>query len=62
MNDRDKLKEIFAVWDELDSAVNRIVTALPFQMTEAAERLEVARRKMRGVIWASTDEDRETGA
>lgn len=45
--------EIMDAWDDLDIACNRIITALPFQMTEAAAALEVARRRMRAAVQAS---------
>ena len=49
----EAFKGILAAWDEVDRASNRMITALPFQMTEAAERLEAARKAMREVLYAS---------
>lgn len=48
---QEDFSKLLQAWDELDQAANRIVTALPFQMTEAAERLEVARKGMREAIY-----------
>ncbi len=41
---------ICKAWDELDRAAQGVITALPFQMTEASERLDKARLKMREII------------
>ena len=48
----DPVFELLTAWDELDSAVDRIVTALPGQMTTAAERLEAERLRFRHHIRA----------
>jgi hypothetical protein len=47
---RSAYAEICKAWDDLDQAAQRIVTALPFQMTEASERLDEARKRMRQAI------------
>ncbi len=49
----EAFKSLLEAWDEMDRAANRMITALPFQMTEAAERLEAARKAMREAIYAS---------
>lgn len=49
--------DVFALldkWDHLDSAINRVVTALPGQMTEAAVRLETERLQFRERIYKFT--------
>ena len=38
--------ELMKAWDKMDRAAQRMLTAQPYQMTEAAERLDVARREM----------------
>jgi hypothetical protein len=40
------LDALYTAWDAMDSAAQRILTASPTQMTEAAERLEKARLRM----------------
>jgi hypothetical protein len=37
-------------WDQVSLAIDRIVTALPQQMTHAAENLEARRREMRALL------------
>ncbi len=37
-------------WDEMDASAQRILTAQPHQMSQAAERLEAARLSMRGAV------------
>lgn len=41
---------LLVVWDDLDAAINRVVTALPAQMTAASETLEQERRRMRAAL------------
>lgn len=41
------LAEVLIAWDNMDNAAQRIATAQPFQMTEAASRLEDCRLAMR---------------
>lgn len=50
-NDDQKLVKLHETWDEMDNAAQRILTALPYQMTEAAERLDTARLLMRKAIF-----------
>lgn len=45
--------KLLQAWDEMDRAANRMITALPFQMTDAAERLDAARKEMREAIYAT---------
>ncbi len=49
--DETKLMALHEAWNEMDNAAQRIATALPFQMTEAAERLDKARLAMRKAIF-----------
>ena len=46
----DYLMKLLAQWDDVSAAIDRIVTALPGQMTDAAANLEVQRSKMRRTI------------
>jgi len=46
----EEMFELLAKWDDVDAAINRIVTAQPAQMTAAAERLQDARIVMRGKL------------
>lgn len=41
---------ICRAWDNLNIAAQRVITALPFQMTEAAENLDEARKRMAEAI------------
>lgn len=41
---------LFDAFDELDRAAQRVLTAMPSEMTKAAEELDSARRKMRALI------------
>lgn len=40
-------EDLIALWDDLDSAISRVVTALPHQMTSASEDLEMMRKAFR---------------
>lgn len=42
--------ELLHAWDGVSGAVDRVVTALPSQMTAASENLEVERRAFRDLI------------
>lgn len=42
----DEIEDTLAVWDDLSLAIDRVVTALPAQMTEASQDLEVRRAEM----------------
>lgn len=46
--------ELFApvimAWNDMDNAAQRVLTAQPFQMTEAADRLNKARLALREAI------------
>lgn len=44
------LDELMVAWDEMDNATQRMLTALPSQMTEAAARLEAMQRAMRTAL------------
>ena len=46
----DDLMMLLAQWDDVSAAIDRVVTALPGQMTDAAANLEVQRSKMRRTI------------
>lgn len=46
----DDLMKLLAQWDDVSAAIDRIVTALPGQMTDAAANLEGQRAKMRRTI------------
>lgn len=46
----DAMTPLLEAWDEMDNAAQRVLTALPGQMTEAAARLDAARLAMRTVI------------
>ncbi len=48
--DKTDLSEIYAAWDGVDAAIRKIVCALPWQMTKAAEELEAAQAKMRDFL------------
>lgn len=50
MADTDKSLQLIEAWDRVDGAINRILTALPQQMTNAAETLEAERKGMREAI------------
>jgi len=41
---------LLALWDDLDKAAQRVLTSQPWQMTEAAIRLEEQRRLFREAI------------
>jgi len=41
---------VLTTWDDLHAAIQRILTAQPYQMTEAAERLDNAHGRMREAI------------
>lgn len=46
----DAESDLFALlncWDDLDSAINRVVTAQPRQLSEACDRLETTRVALR---------------
>lgn len=42
--------DVINLWDKLDGALNRVITALPFQMTGAVENLEAVRLAFRTLI------------
>lgn len=44
------LTRILDGWDKVSLAIDRVVTALPQQMTVAAENLEARRQKMRALL------------
>ncbi len=46
-NEHSDVIELLEAFDDLDSAAQRVLTALPSQMTHAAERLELERVRMR---------------
>lgn len=50
----DSLLRLLTRWDDLSAAIDRIVTALPAQMSEASNRLEAERKLMREEITAYT--------
>ena len=52
MTDEQKIK-LMEAWDEMDNAAQRILTAQPFQMTEASSRLDAARQSMRTAVHAA---------
>lgn len=45
------MDEVLKAWDELNSAIQRMLVSQPFQMTEAAARAEEARLKFNDVLW-----------
>lgn len=49
-NQHNAYMKVSKAWDELDAAALRVITALPAQMTKAAEDLDVARIEMRMAI------------
>lgn len=49
----DDFVALMNAFDVLDGAAQRVIVAQPFQMTEAAERLDGARLKMREVLQAA---------
>lgn len=51
MSDNPSLLELYSAWDTLNQAAQRIITAQPHQMTESAEKLEMARENIRKAIW-----------
>lgn len=46
----ERLAELISVFDDLDNAAQRMLVALPDQMSEAAHNLDVARLRMRAAI------------
>lgn len=48
--EKAEIIELIDAWDDLDSAINRTVTALPGQMTAASERLETERSRFRKMM------------
>lgn len=46
----ERLAELLTVFDDLDNAAQRMLVALPDQMTEAAHNLDEARLRMRIAI------------
>lgn len=46
-------EELLNAWDEMSAAIDRVVTALPAQMTAASETLEDVRRKFRELLHRS---------
>lgn len=50
LTDPVSLDEVLSAWDRLSAAIDRTVTALPAQMTDAAAELEQARWQMRSVM------------
>lgn len=46
--------KLYEAWDEVDRAAQRVLTALPSQMTEAAERLDQSRLAFRAELQAFT--------
>ncbi|SFM24511.1 hypothetical protein SAMN03159423_0206 [Bradyrhizobium sp. NFR13] len=46
----DDLVALMTAWDETDAAAQRVLVALPSQMTFAAVALDSARLNMRGVL------------
>lgn len=45
------MEELLKSWDELNSAIQRMLVSQPFQMTEAAARVEDARVKYNDLLW-----------
>lgn len=45
--DENPIYEILDLWDDLDGAIDRVITALPGQMTDASTRLEAERLRFR---------------
>jgi hypothetical protein len=48
--DTDAALTLMLAWDNLNSAARRILVAQPWQMTEAASRLDQAREEMQEVM------------
>lgn len=46
----EALLELMSAWDEVDHAAQRVATALPSQISEAVEKLDAARLKMRAQV------------
>lgn len=46
----DNLYRLLAAWDDVSAAIDRVVTSLPGQLTEASNNLERQRAGMRIVI------------
>lgn len=46
-------EDVLEAWDRLDGAVDRVVCALPAQMTSASENLEVQRKAFRTILMAA---------
>jgi hypothetical protein len=44
------LTELFQAWDQMDATSKAVQTAQAHQMTEAAQRLEIARERMRAAV------------
>ena len=49
MGETDRV-ELAETWDDMENAAQRVLTALPAQMTEAAERLDRERQRMRKLV------------
>lgn len=41
----DPLLQLLDMWDRLSGDIDRVLTALPGQMSDASERLEVSRKE-----------------
>jgi hypothetical protein len=48
--DKNTLHPLMIAWDNMDSAAQRVLVAMPSQMTAAAEGLDIARRAMRDAL------------
>ena len=46
----EPLMSVLDAWNDLDGAINRILTALPGQMTSASERLDAERLTFRKLL------------
>lgn len=49
----ETMEKLLRLWDDVDSAAQRVLTALPHQMTEAAARLDEQRRLFRTALTAA---------
>jgi hypothetical protein len=45
--------KILEAWDALNGAIQRMLVSQPYQMTDAAARLEDARQKFNSLLWQS---------
>lgn len=46
----DPIVDLMTAWDNMDKAAQRMLTSLPHQITEAAERLEASRLATRNAV------------